>query len=403
MTRKPELPPSLLEWTRTPGGTKFCAAVRRRIANGGGLDRTMRLTMTARERADIIELFGTASVSGPSIHLARANTALMNSAYALSLRHLLIGVAGPLLTNRGQARYRTMVKKDRIRQARTTLQARIRTVPELAGEIALLNALTDETSTLAPEHSATGTRVWSTYSAALKAAAEWFLARQRGWTFSERELAVCALGGSKKWTAPAKKAFSNVINTPFEQAVYTSDTGIRMLGPASWYLNSLVADASAATPFVEVPGRAAATTGTLDVDAAKGVLLVENQETFQSLSRTSVPQEWLCIWMEGYASDALAQFLTRIPDIPLAAWGDLDPPGIEIIINLSSKSGRKIQPVAMDPDLYRTGYMLEEDPDALQSWRSQAEQLATTTPKAFQPLARAIADNHGYQIGRAHV
>lgn len=384
MTPRPELPPSLLEWTRTAGGTAFCAAVRRRIAHGGGLDRPMRLPMTSRERADIIELFGTSSVNGSSVHLARANTALRNSAYALALRQLLIGVDGPLLTNRGQARYRTMAKKDRIRLARTTLHTRISAVPELADELALLSGLTDENSTLAPESSATGTRVWSTYAAALKAAAEWFLARQRGWRFSERELAVCALGGSKKWTAPAKKAFSSVISTPFEQAVYTNDTDIRMLGPASWYLDTLVADASAASPFVEVPGRAAATTGTLDVETAKGVLLVENQETFQALSRTSVSQDWLCIWMEGYASDALARFLTRIPDIPLAAWGDLDPPGIDIIINLSNKSGRTIQPVAMDPELYKTGFMLEEDAQALQSWRSQAEKLATTAPVKYR-------------------
>lgn len=396
MTTRPDLPPALIEWAATRGGVAFCAAVRRRIANGGQLDRPMRLSMSPRERADIIELFGT-SVSSQSVHLGRANTALLNSTYAINLRQLLIGIDGPIRTNRGQARYRTMVKKQRIRQARTELHARIHHIPELTRELALLKALTDETSTLAPEQSAAGTRVWSTYSAALKASAEWFAGQQRGWKFSERELSVRALGSSKRWTTPAKTAFSNVVGLPFDQAVYTTDTGIRMLGPASWYLNSLVADASAATSFVEIPGKAAATTGTLDTRDARGVLLVENQETFQALSRTTVPKDWLCIWMEGYASGALAQFLTRIPDIPLAAWGDLDPPGIDIIVNLSSKSNRTIQPVAMDPVLYAAGYLLDEGSEDLENWRTQAERLATTAPAHFRPLARAIADNQGYR------
>ncbi|MFD7325673.1 Wadjet anti-phage system protein JetD domain-containing protein [Streptomyces sp. NPDC059875] len=356
----------------------------------------MNLSMTARERADLIELFGIASLNGRSVHLARADDALLNSAYAVPLRQLLIAVAGPLLTNRGQTRYRSMMKKQRVREARTDLAQRISAVPELAGELGLLNALIDESSAQAPEHSATGTRVWSTYSAGLKAAAEWFNARRRGWKFSERELAVLALGGSKNWTPPSKRAFSNVINTPFEEAVYTTDTGIRMLGPASWYLNSLVADASAATPFIELPGKAAATNGTLDVTAT-GVLLVENQETFQALSRTSVPEDWLCIWMEGYASDALANLLRQLPDIPLAAWGDLDPPGIDIIHNLSNKSGRTIQPVAMDPVLYAAGPKLVEAPKDLEGWRTHAELQITTTLPTLRPLACAIAANNGYR------
>nr|WP_239148547.1 Wadjet anti-phage system protein JetD domain-containing protein [Streptomyces anulatus] len=169
-----------------------------------------------------------------------------------------------------------------------------------------------------------------------------------------------------------------------------------MLGPASWWLDSLAADAAAARPFVDVPGKAAATQGILDV-AAVGVLLIENQETFQALSRTSVPEEWLCIWMEGYASEALVMFLMRLPDIPVTAWGDLDPPGIDIIANLSAKSGRTITPIGMTPELYAAGYMLEEEDEALAAWREQAEKLTVTAPEAFRPLARAIADNNGYR------
>ncbi|MFC4333152.1 hypothetical protein ACFPC0_36405 [Streptomyces andamanensis] len=72
------------------------------------------------------------------------------------------------------------------------------------------------------------------------------------------------------------------------------------------------------------------------------MLLIENQETFQALSRTSVPEEWLCIWMEGYASEALVMLLT---------------------------------------------YMLGEEDDALAAWREQAETLIVTAPEAFRSLA----------------
>ncbi|UED83193.1 Wadjet anti-phage system protein JetD domain-containing protein [Streptomyces profundus] len=392
--RRIELPTGLARWACTPGGAAFCQAARRRIANGGGLDRKMELPMTPQQRADLVDLFGTKCVGSAFVHLGKANESLLNGAYALPLRQLLIGVDGPLLTNRGQARYRRIVKKGDVHRARAALTARITGVPELMSELALLVALPDPASWLSPEDSATRTRNWATYSAALSAAAEWFRGRARKWKFAERELAVRALGGSKKWTSPAKNAFSNVIGLPFTDAVYTADTGIRMLGPASWRLDSLVADAAAARPFVDLPGRAAATRGTLDVPA-NGVLLVENQETFQALSRTSVPEQWLCIWMEGYASDALALFLTRLPDIPLTAWGDLDPDGIDIIVNLRAKSGRTIHPVGMSAELYKAGYMLEEDPETAEGCRERAENLSRTAPQEFRSLARAIADNNG--------
>lgn len=396
MTRRIELPEVLAQWALTPGGAAFCAAARRRIANGGGLDRKMELPMTAQQRADLVSLFGGKSLSGPYIHLDRADEALRTGAFALPLRQMLIGVGGPLVTNRGRARYRRIVKKADIQRARTTLTRCITGVPELAAELALLTSLADPASWLAPEESATGTRKWPTYAAALTAAVEWFRGRARRWKFAERELAVRALGGSKKWTQPTKNAFSNVIGLPFDQAVYTSDTGIRMLGPANWRLDSLVADASVARPFVDIPGKAAATQGKLEVPA-DGVLLIENQETFQALNRTSVPERWLCIWMEGYVSEALALFLSQLPEIPLAAWGDLDPPGIDIIINLSTKSGRSITPVGMSPELYESGYMLEEESEALDGWRERAEKQAVSAPKAFRALARAIADNNGYR------
>ncbi|MDX3568679.1 hypothetical protein [Streptomyces sp. ID05-47C] len=53
--------------------------------------------------------------------------------------------------------------------------------------------------------------------------------------------------------------------------------------------------------------------------------------------------------------------------------GDLDPPGIDIIVNLSIKSGRSIEPAAMSADLYKASYTLEEEPDALEGWCARCD------------------------------
>ncbi|MEV7120969.1 Wadjet anti-phage system protein JetD domain-containing protein [Kitasatospora griseola] len=364
------------------------------MENGGKLDRMMPFEMSGRQRGDLLDLFGAAAVSARSVHLGRADAALRAGRYGVSLRLLLIGVDGPLITRRARARYRAMVRRERIRNERADLLARITPVPELRQETALLAALPDGDTWPIPAASATGSGAWSTYSAALKAAAEWYAGRSRGWKFAERELAVRALGGSKRWTVPTKAAFSRLIRVPFDEAVHITDAVVRMKGPAVWNLEYLVADTGTSAPFVGLPGRAVAQTGRLDIEA-RGVLLIENQETFEAVGRTGVPREWLCVWMEGFVSGALAELVSRIPDVPLVAWADLDPAGIGIITDLSARSGRTVRPVAMDPSTYHSGYMLEEEPEYLEKWRVEADELVRTAPEELRPLAAAIAANGG--------
>ncbi|MFD7645477.1 Wadjet anti-phage system protein JetD domain-containing protein [Kitasatospora sp. NPDC059795] len=353
--------------------------------------------MSGRERADLVDLFGIEAVTDRGVHLGLADAALRHSRHQLSLRMLLIGAAGPLLTKRGQARYRAIVKRECVTNQRAAVLAAMHAVPELAPEYTLLAALPDDSLWLAPAGSRAGTHNWNTYSAAIRAAAQWHLGMSRNWRFGERELASRALGGSKRWSDASKNAFANLIGVPFSQAVYTTDTGLRMTGPAAWHRQRLVADLSVAEPFIELPGRAAAEHGHLDLQA-RGVLLIENQETFEAVaSRTTVPTEWLCIWTGGFASDALALFLLRrVPSsLPLAAWGDLDPPGVDIILNLAHKSERVIQPVGMDVDLYQRGCKLEEEPEQLERWRAAAELNSRTVPPHFGELLTAIAGDGG--------
>lgn len=392
--QKPELPPELAEWATTSGGAHFCAALRKRIANGGKMDRLLPLQLTDRQRSDLIELFGTRAVGLKGVHLREANDSLMTSRFGFTLRGLLIAESGPLITRRGRARYERIVKSAAVRQARSDLLAWLEAVDELADEYSLLKAVTRSDSWQVPIGSRTETNSWLTYRSALRASAEWFGGRTRGWKFGERELAVRALGGSKRWTEPAKRSFCLLIGEPFPEAVHTTDTAVSVIGPIRWIRDHLIADASDAAPFIGLPGRASATEGRLDVPAA-GVLLIENQETFEAITRTYVPETWLCIWAGGYGSDALVTLLKALPPIPIAAWGDLDPPGIEIIQNLIDRTGRGIRPVGMDASDYDHGPYLEEPQHARAQWRAQAEQQALTARPDFVSLARAIVANDG--------
>ena len=355
--------------------------------------------MTARQRGDLIDLFGTHAVSRDRVDLLAADSALQHSRYAIRLRMLLIAEGGPLVTNRGRKRYAAILKRHRVLAERADALATLEASPELAAERVLLAALRpDDVRRLPPAGSRTGTRHWDTYDSTLRAAAAWYGAAARGWKFSERELAAVALGGSRSWTDASKLAFATLIGVPFDRAVYTTDTGLRMTGPASWHRQGrLVADLAQAEPFIELPGRSAADDGHLDIQAA-GVLMIENQETFEAVStRTTVPAAWLCFWTGGFASNALAHFLrVRVPTgVPLAAWADLDPPGVKIIRDLSEKSGRAIRPVAMDARLYDGGKKLVEEPEMLQRWLEEATELADNTPDLCADLVAAIVAADG--------
>lgn len=390
------LHPDLMEWAVSPGGALFCARVRQHIANGGKLNRRLRLQMTDRERADLIDLFGDA-VSATDVQLARADTVLRSSRHTLPLRMLIIGAGGPIRTKRGQTRYRAIIKRERLMRERAETLTAIADVSELATEHGLLASLPNDNRRVPPKGSRAGTPHWDTYCAALRAAAEWFRTASRDWKCSERELAARALGGTKTWTEASKAAFSKLVGLPFTEAVHTSDTGLRMTGPAEWHRQGLVADLSLAEPFIELPGWTVTRDGRFDLQA-HGILLIENQETFEAVtSRTSVPRNWLCIWTEGFASGALAHFLgIRVPEsMPIAAWGDLDPPGIDIILDLSAKSGRSILPIAMDAELYRRGRKLVEEPSQLEKWLNEAKKHAETVPSPFKDLVTAMIEHGG--------
>jgi hypothetical protein len=264
-------------------------------------------------------------------------------------------------------------------------------VPELRREHDLLIALPPSAKSGVPAGTATRAGAWSTYETAIKAAAVWFARVAAGQKVHERGLAVDAFGDSKGWTDAGRLAFQNLVGKPFSQAVQVPDTPIRLRGPMVWSYQDVICDAAGARPWIDVPARGVQSYGTL-VGSPEGILLVENQENFGRVcEETSVPDRWLCVWIQGFASKGLVAFVRRLEGIRLAAWCDLDPPGIKIVKNLMDETGREVHPVGMDPDLWTNAVKLREPDEARDGWRKDAATLIRDGPPALRELATRIA------------
>jgi len=91
--------------------------------------------------------------------------------------------------------------------------------------------------------------------------------------------------------------------------------------------------------------------------------------------------------------DGIIAFLKLMNDIPIAAWGDLDAYGIQIIDSMALRLGRTVTPVGMSVDLYSNGtkYTPKDLPDSL----NVARKMAATGIESLQDLAQAIVATGG--------
>ncbi|MEU3645197.1 Wadjet anti-phage system protein JetD domain-containing protein [Lentzea sp. NPDC034063] len=388
------LDPGLRRWAETTGGDAFCTTLRKWFGNRGKISGWMPVPGCRNDIADEIkDLFGDGNVVDEGkVHLARADAALRRTRFRIGLRQLTIGLDGPIITDRGRARYRRIVNTARVRGERADLVAVMTPVSHLDRERRLLEQLKSSATRQVPAESATETRSWRTYVAAIRASAYWWPLwnpKEPPW---ERQVAANALGGSKKWTVRQLEAFALLIDKDYKDALSWPDAPIRVAGKLRWtHEEDIVANASAARPWIDVPARGVLAHGDLACEA-EGVLLVENITNFQDLAkRPEVVRDWLVVWTEGNPSTGLVPFLQRLNVMRFAAWCDLDPPGIEIIASVERGLDRTIIPVGMEPEMWQRGAKLEEDPDELQRWQHQAVQLAANGPPLLRALAARIA------------
>jgi hypothetical protein len=265
-------------------------------------------------------------------------------------------------------------------------------IPQLAHEHVLLAKTPPGRVLKIPEGTATRAEDWRVYEVAIRAASIWWPAQGKPHKITAKALAGRSLRDTKStWTPARQQAFSNLIGTPFDQAVDKADTELRIRGPLQWRVGTVIADAGACDPWLALPARGIRALGMISCDA-QGIFLIENEDTFEQVCKIpEIADTWLCIWGKGYATDGLAEFLRSLTALPCAAWGDLDAHGIRIIGNLAERIGRPITPVAMTVDLYLAGTKYHQGSTKLEENRKLAAQLAHQGLPALRDLAGEIA------------
>lgn len=384
-------------WSRTLGGKWFCRALRERLwSYRGRKDLPLELAKqpSDKEWDDIFDLFGSSARRKNGVFdLCQADRVLRESGLRIGLRRMLIEVDGSILTRRGQSRFDLMVKRHNVLTLRRALLTEMAGISELSTEYRLLDEVTNEYGYIVPPDSASRTTSWLTYESAIRVAVLYHRRASANMKIPEKGLPATALGGSKVWTDASKVAFQNLIGRPFDQAVEVNDQPVQLRGPLSWQVAEVtVAEALPAQPWISLPLRALLTEGAMRAQPA-GLLLVENHTNFEQVCKHStVHDRWLVVWLAGFSSHQKARLVRRFPDVPVAAWCDMDPAGIEIIRDLTCKTGRSITPVGMSAGLWRGARKLDESEEKREAHRRDAAKMRTTTPTALLPLLECFIE-----------
>ncbi len=123
--------------------------------------------------------------------------------------------------------------------------------------------------------------------------------------------------------------------------------------------------------------------------AVRGVVLVENRETFRHLLAL-VDRDYIVLWVPGGPPPAEVALVRRLADLQphlrLHAVFDLDPAGIRIARLVEEHAGVALEPTGMTPELFGTA------PRRLPLNRWDEEQLARLGAEdtLYTPLAAVI-------------
>lgn len=274
-------------------------------------------------------------------------------------------------------------------EARAELLELLGGIPALDDEAKLLAAVPDHAPLRVPTGSRTSAGTWTVYDAAIRAACYWYRHQVPGGRrLTEKEIAGKVLGGSRKWTPAGKSAFANVLDNALDVVLDKADYEIRVRGPLRWTVGSVAADAAKGHPWIGLPSQGIHVVGRIERDA-RGVLVVENSDTFQQVCLLpEITERWLCVWGKGSVSDGIVAFLRTMSDLPIATWCDLDAYGIQIVSGLGKRLERQVTPVGMSVDLYLNGDKYQ--PDDLSDSLSVAQKMEADGPENLRDLASEI-------------
>lgn len=394
----PEIPEAVAAWAAKPGPARFLDALRIHLERGGkaqGMLRFQKDPLSIEEQLQLGELFGIREkvVTAGAVNLRLVRRRLED--LGIELEDLDLAVNGPLVTRSESKQERDARKLLQVARRRFNLVAVMLPHPEFARERELLLNLPLRPAHQVPPESATGTAYWFPYDAAIRSAAAWNKWRLReNRPIPEGTLLNEAFGNvkSERMAAAGRNAFENLVGDRYDVLVERAESEIRLRGPLVWVTDDPAVNANVTYPWVSVPAKSIRNLGRTSGEV-DGVLLVENQETFQQIcQQTTVAQRWLCIWGQGFASDDLIEFVKLYRHLPVAACCDLDPPGIGIVEDLSRRLGFTVTPVGMSADAWRRSKKMVEAAERREIWAAEAAALEDTCHASLRPLAAAIAE-----------
>jgi hypothetical protein len=220
---------------------------------------------------------------------------------------------------------------------------------------------------------------WRSFAFVLRAAEQVLQLGEHGVRPGERELAGL-VDHTKAWTPRRKQLLEELLGRPFTELVAPRDRQLGIRGPITQSEGNIWASA----------------VGTIELavaDDARGVVLVENAETFSHLVELA-ENGWVVLHVPGGPPPAEVDLVRRIallaPELTMYACFDPDPAGIRIARLLEKHADVTLDPAGMTPELLVEAYHQRE----LTDWdRCELQRLAGNA-SAFEPL-RAAIEQHG--------
>lgn len=217
---------------------------------------------------------------------------------------------------------------------------------------------------------------WRSFAFVLRAADRVEDLGEHGSKPSARELAGL-VDHTKAWTPRRCQLLAEILDRPFEEVVNRRDRQIGIRGP------------------VEHPEGGVWASAVSEIDLAiaddvRGVILVENLETFRTLSSLA-EDGWIVVHVPGGPPPAECELIERIaalaPGVDVHAAFDLDPAGIRIARLVERRTGIALSVEPMSPEIFhqapRTLQLSEWDRDLLKRLAGDAGPL--------EDLRRSIA------------
>lgn len=221
---------------------------------------------------------------------------------------------------------------------------------------------------------------WRSFAFVLQAAERVLELAEHDIKPGERELAGL-VDHTKAWTPRRRQLLEELLGKPFGELVASRDRQLGIKGPIVHGEGNVWAS-SVATIEMEIG------------DETRGVILVENLETFRHLVPLA-ESGWIVLHVPGGPPPAEADLVHRLavlaPKLTFYACFDPDPAGIRIARLLEERTGVALDPAGMQPEL-----LIEADHQReLTDWDHDELRRLTGTAGVFEPLRAAIE-----QLGR---